>query len=110
MLSKLYVKACDAFPRFRKFTRKHMYQFMAKIYQKEDWTFMNYGYVPLEQGEDGPDLSHDDEINRYCIQLYHHLASAVNLNDQRVLVRMTGSPFSGPANTTCRLIPPTSTI
>ncbi len=85
MLSKLYVKACDGFPKFRKFTRKHMYQFMAKIYQKEDWSFMNYGYLPLEQGEDEPDLSTDDEINRYCIQLYHHLASAVDLNNQHVL-------------------------
>ena len=50
MLTKLYIKACDGFPKFRKFTRKHMYQFMAKLYQKKDWSFMNYGYMPLAQG------------------------------------------------------------
>jgi len=85
MLSRLYTKTCDAFPKFRKFTRKQMYQILAKLYQKEDWSFMNYGYTPLQHGEEAPNLSRQDEFNRYCIQLYYHLVSAVDLNDRSVL-------------------------
>ena len=108
MLSTLYVKACDGFPKFRKFTRKHMYQILAKIYQKEDWTFMNYGYLPLQQGEYEPDLKSADEINRYCIQLYHHLASAVDLNDQHVLE--VGSGRGGGAHYIKRHFSPKSMV
>lgn len=57
---------------------------MAYGYQKQDWTFMNYGYAP--HSEDARIVLHaDDEINRYCIQLYHHLASAVDLRGLKLL-------------------------
>ena len=62
-----------------------MYQFLAKLYQKDDWSFMNYGYSTLHPGEEVPELASQDEINRTCIQLYHHLASAVELHDRNVL-------------------------
>jgi ubiquinone/menaquinone biosynthesis C-methylase UbiE len=62
-----------------------MYQFFARLYQKNDWSFMNYGYTPLNSEEAAPELSKDDEPNRYSIQLYHHLASAVDLRSLRVL-------------------------
>jgi ubiquinone/menaquinone biosynthesis C-methylase UbiE len=85
MLAKLYTQACEGFPKFRKFTRKHMYQILAKLYQKEDWSFMNYGYSPLQQEDAEPILASQDEVNRTCIQLYYHLASAVDLSDRNVL-------------------------
>ncbi|MEJ5312146.1 MAG: methyltransferase domain-containing protein [Anaerolineae bacterium] len=84
MLAKLYMNMCHAFPKFRKATRKQMYQFMARYYQKRDWSFMNFGYAP-EDAAEAPVLQSDDEINRYCIQLYHHVVSAVDLRGLKVL-------------------------
>ena len=61
-----------------------MYQLLAHVYQKPDWTFMNYGYAP--DNEAARLLLHaDDEINRYCIQLYHYIASAVDLSGLKLL-------------------------
>lgn len=120
MLAKLYTKLCDLYPGFRKASRKQMYQFMARYYQKRDWTFMNYGYAP-DDATETPTLLTDDEINRYCIQLYHHVANAVNLRGLKVLevgsgrgggadyikrylgpARMVGVDFSDKAVNLCR--------
>jgi hypothetical protein len=40
---------------------------------------MNYGYAPLEDGEQPLVLETDDEVNRYAIQLYDRVARAVPL-------------------------------
>ncbi len=120
MLAKLYTDMCHVYPKFRKTTRKQMYQFMAKYYQKRDWSFMNYGYAP-EDATEVPTLENDDEINRYCIQLYHHVANAVELRGLKVLevgsgrgggadyikrylgpARMIGVDFSDKAVNLCR--------
>ncbi len=84
MLARWYTKLCDLYPGFRKSSRKQMYQLMARYYQKRDWTFMNYGYAP-EDASETPTLHEHDEINRYCIQLYHHVANAVELRGLKVL-------------------------
>src|SRR5690606_32654417 len=49
------------------------------------WTFMNYGYEPLGPGEHHTVLTEDEEPDRYCIQMYDHLASAVPLHGRRVI-------------------------
>jgi ubiquinone/menaquinone biosynthesis C-methylase UbiE len=85
-----------------------MYQFFAKLYRKKDWSFMNYGYTPLEQDEEIPELTEDDEPNRYSIQLYHHLASAVNLQSLRVLE--VGSGRGGGAHYLKRYFSPQSMV
>lgn len=103
MLAKLYTDLCHAFPKFRKSTRKQMYQFLAGFYQKQDWTFMNYGYAPDEKSE-APILDADDETNRYCIQLYHHVANAINLKGLKVLE--VGSGRGGGANYIKRYLDP----
>ena len=46
--------------------------------------FMNYGYQGLN-GDPELKLEKKDEKDRYCIQLYHHLADSVDLQDKRVL-------------------------
>ncbi len=85
MVAALYAKLCRISPRFNKFSKRLMYQMMARHYQKEDWTFMNYGYAHLADKDAAPTLAPHDEANRFCIQLYHHIASAVNLDGLRVL-------------------------
>jgi ubiquinone/menaquinone biosynthesis C-methylase UbiE len=58
---------------------------MARSYQRADWKFMNYGYAPLKDQENGLVLDQADEVNRQYIQLYDHVAGAVNLHDLDVL-------------------------
>ena len=41
--------------------------------------FMNYGYADLDPQAEKPMLAAHDESNRYCIQLYHHVAAAIDL-------------------------------
>lgn len=122
-ISALYTRTCDLSPGFRKFSRHFLYQLMARLVQRRDWTFMNYGYAP-QDGDAAPlDLHPDDETNRYCIQLYHHVAGAVDLADRKVLeigsgrgggahfikrylnpAEMTGVDFSEHAVDLCRRI------
>ena len=67
---------------FRRFIWKLWYNHMANKYKKIDINLMNYGYV-------APDfnlkLDSCDEAERYCIQLYHHVANAVGLAELDVL-------------------------
>jgi len=107
VLAKLYTNMCHVYPKFRKSTRKQMYQLMARYYQKRDWSFMNYGYAP-EDAAEVPTLQSDDEINRYCIQLYHHVANAVELRGLKVLE--VGSGRGGGADYIKRYLGPARMI
>lgn len=103
MFVKTYMALGNAWPWFRKWTKHLMYQFMAGYYQGEDWTFMNYGYVSLD-GKPGVALQDYDERNRTCIQLYHHVANAVNLRGLDVLE--VGSGRGGGADYIKRYLKP----
>jgi SAM-dependent methyltransferase len=85
VLTTVYSEFCRVNPGFRKFTRRGMYQILARSYQKQDWTFMNYGYAPLDPQTTTLPLDDLDEPNRYSIQLYHHVASAASLRGKDVL-------------------------
>ena len=62
------------------------YDFLARRFDRPDWTFMNYGYANTEAGRPvAVALSGDDEGERYCAQLYHHVAAAVPLAGRDVL-------------------------
>ena len=84
-----YAQLSHRSPWLRKASRHLMYQMMARFARRRDWTFMNYGYAPrpADAGTDAalPHLETDDEPNRYCIQLYHHVVGSVDLRDRRVL-------------------------
>lgn len=69
---------------------RQWYEFLAGRYGQKDWSFMNYGYAPLGSHADTLPLDEADEPNRYCIQLYHHVANAVNLKDSKVLEVSSG--------------------
>ena len=85
MISKLFTGLCCSSPKLKGVLWKWWYQFLARAYQRRDWGFMNYGYAPLDD-EAGPlDLDEADADDRYCIQLYHHVASGVDVNGLDVL-------------------------
>lgn len=84
-LVALYIQACKMSPGFKKLSKLMMYQLMARFAPQRDWTFMNYGFASLEDSAAPLALAPEDEPNRYCIQLYHHVASAVHLKGSKVL-------------------------
>ena len=72
-------------PRLQKRLVKLGYQLISRWDVDAVMTFMNYGYAPLDGAEPGFALSAEDEERRYCIQLYHRVAGAVDLTGKDVL-------------------------
>ena len=83
MLIRLAVFVLEHSPLLRRLLWRWWYGRLASKHQSGDWTFMNYGFAP-SAGAPLP-LEPVDEIDRYCIQLYHHVASAVDLAGREVL-------------------------
>ncbi|MCC6488284.1 MAG: class I SAM-dependent methyltransferase [Candidatus Hydrogenedentes bacterium] len=50
-----------------------------------EFTFMNYGYVPLDPMESVPELSPEEEKDRCSIQLYHRLVLPARIEGKDVL-------------------------
>jgi ubiquinone/menaquinone biosynthesis C-methylase UbiE len=65
--------------------------------------FMNYGYAGLN-GDKPLKLKKEDEINRYCIQLYDHVVNRVALENKKVLE--VGSGRGGGADFISRYFKP----
>lgn len=82
---------------------RFMYQWVAKNSSQEEALFMNYGFAL--PGQDYPlELQQQDEKYRYSIQLYHYVASAVNLEGLKVLE--VGSGRGGGASFVKRYLKP----
>ena len=65
---------------------------------------MNYGYAPVDDHSETLRLNEADEPNRYAIQLYQHVTSAVDLTNLDVLE--IGSGRGGGASYTARYLKP----
>ena len=89
MAGNIYTLFSRISPKLRGIFYKQWYQFLSRFHQRKDWIFMNYGFAPLDdQIKDQKkkiDLEKADEDNRFFIQLYHHVAGAVDLSDLEVL-------------------------
>jgi len=68
---------------------------------------MNYGYIDLN-GELPLELNPDDEEDRYFIQLYHHVATAVDIQGKDVLE--VGSGRGGGASYVKRYLKPRTVL
>jgi ubiquinone/menaquinone biosynthesis C-methylase UbiE len=55
------------------------YEGMSVLDRGADMVFMNYGWAETDADADVLSLLPEDELNRYCIQLYHRVASAIDL-------------------------------
>jgi SAM-dependent methyltransferase len=62
-----------------------LYEYLARLDRGADWAFMNYGFVNLDPRAAPLVLDPADEPERSCIQLYHHVAGAVDLRGRDVL-------------------------
>ena len=83
--AQIYSKLCRLSPFFNKWTMKAAYQAMAAYSRKTDWTFMNYGYTSLDPNARNIDLVQPEDQERYCIQLYQHVAESVDLTGRSLL-------------------------
>jgi SAM-dependent methyltransferase len=72
----------------------------------DGWTMMNYGYATSGDGVGTGflPLHEADEPERYCIQLYHHVASGASLAGKDVLEVSSGR--GGGASYVCRYLGP----
>lgn len=102
MIAKIFLQLCQ-YPTFRRLAWKPIYNTLAKSYDNHDWHFMNYGYEPLD-GRPSLTLLEVDERHRYSCQLYHYLASEVNVKDKHVLE--VGSGRGGGASHIKRYLQP----
>ncbi len=85
MLTRLFTTLCGWSPALRRALWRFWYDFLGGRYRQRDWTFMNYGYEPLDDAEPRLQLAPEDEPDRRCIQLYDHLARSVALQDKWVV-------------------------
>lgn len=85
ILVKIYLRFCSVIPGFRKITRKWMYQVMARVIKHDQWSYMNYGYAEIDGKNSEPELDSSDEVNRLSFQLYHQLASEIEIEHKSVL-------------------------
>jgi ubiquinone/menaquinone biosynthesis C-methylase UbiE len=61
------------------------YQYLSRLDRDADWTFMNYGYAPLDSRWPEIKLRDEDQANRYCLQLYQRVVGAVGLQGKDLL-------------------------
>lgn len=120
MLIRLAVFLLESSPLLRRLLWRWWYGRLAKRHQGDDWTFMNYGFVP-PAGDTALPLESTEEPDRLCIQLYHRVASAADLAGKDVLevgsgrgggasfvaryhrpARITGADFSRQAVALCQ--------
>jgi SAM-dependent methyltransferase len=83
------------------------YQMLVLIDRQREITFMNYGYADLD-GAKELELRNGDRENRFCIQLYHHLARGIDLQNKDVVE--VGSGRGGGAAYIARQLKPRSMI
>jgi SAM-dependent methyltransferase len=79
-------------------------QLARRSHYADGWTLMNYGYAQCGDANGFLPLHGADEPERYCIQLYHHVAGGVDLTNKDVLEVSSGR--GGGASYVCRYLGP----
>ena len=62
---------------------KRWYPYLTRKLREDDVLFLNYAFEEISAN--APVLAQEDEINRGCIQLYHHVATQAELRGKQVL-------------------------
>ena len=84
MITNIFAFFLKISPRLKRAVWKKLYQYLAKKYPTQEWTYMNYGYEYSNEPIKIP-LKEEEENDRYMIQLYHHVATSVDLIDKDVV-------------------------
>ena len=88
MLRRTFDVAARVSPKFRRLMMKSWYETLVVLDRERDITFMNYGYSGLDSAPSEIPLNDGEQANRYCIQLYHHVAAAIDLSNKDVVEKL----------------------
>lgn len=91
---------------FKRLNAKITYELLAKHIPATDWQFMNYGYVP--HSHEPPLVLSQQPAQLYPLQMYHYLATKMNLAGKHVLE--VGSGRGGGARHIAQFLKPASYI
>lgn len=84
MLRQTLDELARSSPRFRRVMIRTWYESIGFLDRERNLTFMNYGYSDPDLVESQLPLNDEEKANRYAIQLYQHVAGAVDLRDKDV--------------------------
>lgn len=87
MLNKLLF---HRFPNIKSWLTRLQYEFISTLNLKKEVLFMNFGYTAHHQGHDPIALDEEDEIHRYPMQLYHHVAKHIEWQNADALEVSSG--------------------
>src|SRR5437016_3904726 len=108
MLTKIFDATVRISPRLGRSMIRLWYQTLVVLDRGREITFMNYGYADLDPNANEISLNDGEQANRFCIQLYHHVAGAVDLTGKDVLE--VGSGRGGGASYIARHLKPRSMV
>lgn len=83
ILMRIFDLVCNISPKIKKLLFRLWYQYISKLDKEGQVIFMNYGYGYPNSRK--IKLKDADETNRYSIQLYHHVASAIDVRGLDIL-------------------------
>lgn len=75
MLNKLLF---HRFPNLKGLLTRLQYEFISMLNVRHDVLFMNFGYTAHHEGQEPLPLAPEEEIHRYPMQLYHHVAKHID--------------------------------
>ena len=82
------------------------YNWVSRVDDRENFVFMNYGFISFDPNDQPVKLNPEDEHFRHQIQLYHHIASAIDWTGLNALE--VGSGRGGGASYIKRYFKPNS--
>ena len=103
MLNKLLF---HNFPHIKSWLTRLQYEMVSTIDRDRNAIFLNFGYTAHHQGQEPLSLAAEDEIHRYPLQLYHHVAESIDWTGRDVLEVSSGR--GGGANFIMRHFKPKS--
>src|SRR5260370_16737178 len=106
MLRRTFDVAARVSPQFRRLLMESWSATLVVLDRERAITFMSYGYSGLDSSPNEISLNDGEQANRYCIQLYHHVAAAIDLSGKDVVE--VGSGRGGGASYIARYLRPRS--
>lgn len=103
MLNKLLF---HRFPNIKSWLTRLEYEMVSTFDKDKNAIFMNFGYTAHHQGNEPIALEQDEEIHRYPMQLYHHVAKHIDWENADALEVSSGR--GGGANFIMRYFKPRS--
>lgn len=108
MLRQTFDALARSSPKFRRVMVRTWYEFIAFLDRNRDLTFMNYGYYEPAVVKNRQKLTDEEQANRYAIQMYQHVAGAIDLRAREVAE--IGSGRGGGAAYVSRHLKPKSMV